>query len=84
MSGTRRLSAFAAGAKAHLTGELAVCAGSCGLGNLNFLNQSLYGYSPSRATIIIEDESEPSNSLLDSEPEMKRYLRASFLSQPFG
>lgn len=26
--------AFAAGAEAHLTGELAVCAGSCGRGNL--------------------------------------------------
>lgn len=27
--------AFAAGAEAHLTGELAVCAGSCGQGNLH-------------------------------------------------
>lgn len=27
--------AFAAGAEAHLTGELAVCAGSCGPGNLH-------------------------------------------------
>jgi pyruvate dehydrogenase (quinone) len=26
--------AFAAGAEAHLTGELAVCAGSCGPGNI--------------------------------------------------
>jgi hypothetical protein len=28
------VAAFAAGAEAHLTGELAVCAGSCGPGNL--------------------------------------------------
>jgi pyruvate dehydrogenase (quinone) len=27
--------AFAAGAEAHLTGKLAVCAGSCGPGNLH-------------------------------------------------
>jgi len=30
--------AFAAGAQAHLTGELAVCAGSCGPGNLHLIN----------------------------------------------
>ena len=30
--------AFAAGAEAHLTGELAVCAGSCGPGNLHLIN----------------------------------------------
>src|ERR1700727_658472 len=30
--------AFAAGADAHLTGELAVCAGSCGPGNLHLIN----------------------------------------------
>src|ERR1700674_2312131 len=29
---------FAAGAKAHLTGHLAVCAGSCGPGNLHLIN----------------------------------------------
>ncbi|MGA9510537.1 MAG: thiamine pyrophosphate-binding protein, partial [Candidatus Sulfotelmatobacter sp.] len=29
--------AFAAGAEAHLTGELAVCAGSCGPGNLHLI-----------------------------------------------
>ena len=29
---------FAAGAEAHLTGELAVCAGSCGPGNLHLIN----------------------------------------------
>jgi thiamine pyrophosphate-dependent acetolactate synthase large subunit-like protein len=30
--------AFAAGAEAHLTGELAVCRGSCGAGNLHLTN----------------------------------------------
>jgi thiamine pyrophosphate-dependent acetolactate synthase large subunit-like protein len=31
------VAAFAAGAEAHLTGELAVCAGSCGPGNLHLI-----------------------------------------------
>jgi Thiamine pyrophosphate enzyme, N-terminal TPP binding domain len=32
------VAAFAVGAEAHLTGELAVCVGSCGLGNLHLIN----------------------------------------------
>src|SRR5580698_2699631 len=38
--GTRNeeAAAFAAGAEAHLTGKLAVCAGSCGPGNLHLIN----------------------------------------------
>jgi pyruvate dehydrogenase (quinone) len=32
------VAAFAAGAEAHLTGQLAVCAGSCGPGNLHLIN----------------------------------------------
>jgi hypothetical protein len=32
------VAAFAAGAEAHLTGELTVCAGSCGPGNLHLVN----------------------------------------------
>ena len=38
--GTRHeeVAAFAAGAEAHITGELAVCAGSCGPGNLHLIN----------------------------------------------
>ncbi len=32
------VAAFAAGAEAHLTGELTVCAGSCGPGNLHLIN----------------------------------------------
>jgi pyruvate dehydrogenase (quinone) len=34
------VAAFAAGAEAHMTGALAVCAGSCGPGNLHLI--SLY------------------------------------------
>src|SRR4051812_23123147 len=36
--------AFAAGAEAHLTGELTACAGSCGPGNLHLIN-GLYDVS---------------------------------------
>src|SRR5580704_10062107 len=32
------VAAFAAGGEAHVTGELAVCAGSCGPGNLHLIN----------------------------------------------
>src|SRR6201985_1916543 len=32
------VAAFAAGAEAHLTGAIAVCAGSCGPGNLHLIN----------------------------------------------
>src|SRR3981081_3827091 len=32
------VAAFAAGSDAHVTGELAVCAGSCGPGNLHLIN----------------------------------------------
>jgi glyoxylate carboligase len=34
------VAAFAAGAEAHLTDELAVCAGSCGPGNLRLIKAS--------------------------------------------
>jgi len=36
--------AFAAGAEAHLTGDLAVCAGSCGPGNLHLINGLFDGH----------------------------------------
>ena len=41
--GTRHeeAAAFAAGAEAHVSGELAVCAGSCGPGNLHLINGCL-------------------------------------------
>jgi pyruvate dehydrogenase (quinone) len=43
--------AFAAGAEAHLTGKLAVCAGSCGPGNLHLIN-GLYECQRSRVPVL--------------------------------
>jgi pyruvate dehydrogenase (quinone) len=42
---------FAAGAEAALTGELAVCAGSCGPGNLHLIN-GLYDANRSRVPVL--------------------------------
>ena len=44
--------AFAAGAEAHLTGRLAVCAGSCGPGNLHLIN-GLYDANRSRVPVLV-------------------------------
>ncbi len=43
--------AFAAGAQAHLSGELAVCAGSCGPGNMHLIN-GLYDCHRSRVPVL--------------------------------
>jgi pyruvate dehydrogenase (quinone) len=43
--------AFAAGAEAHLTGSLAVCAGSCGPGNLHLIN-GLYDCHRNRVPVV--------------------------------
>ena len=43
--------AFAAGAQAHVTGELAVCAGSCGPGNMHLIN-GLYDCHRSRVPVL--------------------------------
>src|SRR5256712_11528509 len=43
--------AFAAGAEAHLTGRLSVCAGSCGPGNLHLIN-GLYDCHRSRVPVL--------------------------------
>src|ERR1700716_2909400 len=43
--------AFAAGAEAHLTGSLAVCAGSCGPGNMHLMN-GLYDCHRSRVPVL--------------------------------
>src|SRR5450432_4225328 len=45
------VAAFAAGAEAHLTGQLAVCAGSCGPGNLHLIN-GLYDCHRSRVPVL--------------------------------
>src|SRR5262245_13863297 len=45
------VAAFAAGGEAHLTGELAVCAGSCGPGNLHLIN-GLFDCQRSRLPVL--------------------------------
>ena len=45
------VAAFAAGAEAHLTGNLAVCAGSCGPGNLHLIN-GLFECHRSRVPVL--------------------------------
>src|SRR5438094_9823958 len=45
------VAAFAAGAESHLTGELAVCAGSCGPGNLHLIN-GLFDCHRSRVPVL--------------------------------
>src|SRR4029077_10118751 len=45
------VAAFAAGAEAHLTGDLAVCAGSCGPGNLHLIN-GLFDCHRSRVPVL--------------------------------
>jgi len=54
--------AFAAGADAHLTGRLAVCAGSCGPGNLHFIN-GLYDCHRSRVPVLAIAAQIPSQEL---------------------
>ncbi|RKG89492.1 ubiquinone-dependent pyruvate dehydrogenase [Corallococcus terminator] len=54
--------AFAAGAEAHLTGQLAVCAGSCGPGNLHLIN-GLYDCHRSRAPVLAIAAQIPSSEL---------------------
>src|SRR5437016_11959016 len=45
------VAAFAAAGEAHLTGELAVCAGSCGPGNLHLIN-GLFDCHRSRVPVL--------------------------------
>ena len=45
------VAAFAAGAEAHMTGSLAVCAGSCGPGNLHLIN-GLFDCHRSRVPVL--------------------------------
>src|SRR6202046_4886488 len=45
------VAAFAAGADAHLTGSLAVCAGSCGPGNLHLIN-GLFDCHRNRVSVL--------------------------------
>lgn len=54
--------AFAAGAEAHLTGRLAVCAGSCGPGNLHLIN-GLYDCHRNRVPVLAIAAHIPSNEI---------------------
>src|SRR5437016_69080 len=54
--------AFAAGAEAHLTGRLAVCAGSCGPGNMHLVN-GLYDCHRSRVPVLAIAAQIPSNEI---------------------
>ncbi len=54
--------AFAAGAEAHLTGSLAVCAGSCGPGNLHLIN-GLYDCHRNRVPVVAIAAQIPSGEL---------------------
>src|SRR5262245_62072932 len=53
---------FAAGAEAHLTGKLAVCAGSCGPGNLHLIN-GLYDCHRSRVPVLAIAAQIPSHEI---------------------
>jgi len=54
--------AFAAGAEAHLSGRLAVCAGSCGPGNLHLIN-GLYDCHRSRVPVLAIAAQIPSHEI---------------------
>src|SRR6201989_1159229 len=56
------VAAFAAGAGAHLTGELAVCAGSCGPGNLHLIN-GLFDCHRSRVPVLAIAAQIPSSEI---------------------
>src|SRR6201995_4819141 len=56
------VAAFAAGAQAHPTGKLAVCAGSCGPGNLHLIN-GLYDCHRSRVPVLAIAAQIPSNEI---------------------
>ena len=56
------VAAFAAGAEAQLTGTLAVCAGSCGPGNLHLIN-GLYDCHRNRVPVLAIAAQIPSNEI---------------------
>src|SRR5258707_6204351 len=68
--------AFAAGAQAHLTGELAVCAGSCGPGNMHLIN-GLYDCHRSRVPVLALAAQIPSQEIGSN------YFQETHPDQPF-
>jgi thiamine pyrophosphate-dependent acetolactate synthase large subunit-like protein len=57
--------AFAAGAEAPLTGQSAVCAGSCGPGNMHLIN-GLYDCKRSRVPVLAIAAQTPNDSRIVS------------------
>lgn len=56
------VAAFAAGAEAHLTGAIAVCAGSCGPGNLHLIN-GLFDCHRNRVPVLAIAAQVPSSEI---------------------
>src|SRR5271155_1076695 len=56
------VAAFAAGAEAHLTGEIAVCAGSCGPGNIHLIKR-LFDCHRNRVPVLAIAAQIPSHEL---------------------
>ena len=85
------VAAFAAGAEAHLTGDLAVCAGSCGPGNLHLIN-GLFDCHRSRVPVLaiaahipsaeIGTRLFPGNAPADAVQGVQPLLRARLRRQP--
>jgi len=61
------VAAFATGAEAHLTGEIAVCAGSCGLGNLHLIN-GLFDCHRNRVPVLAIAAQIPRRNAQPSDP----------------
>ena len=55
--------AFAAGAEAQLTGNLAVCAGSCGPGNLHLINGLFDAHRSMAPVLAIASHLQPQRSV---------------------
>jgi Thiamine pyrophosphate enzyme, N-terminal TPP binding domain len=80
------VAAFAAGAEAHLTGELAVCAGCCGPGNLHLIN-GLFDCHRSRVPVLAIAAQIPSAEIgagyfQETHPETLFRVRADLRRQP--
>src|SRR6266403_4991163 len=66
--------AFAAGAEAQLTGQLAVCAGSCGPGNLHLIN-GLFDAHRSLAPVLAIASHIPSSEVRRGNPDVPAVRR---------
>ena len=77
------VAAFAAGADAHLTGALAVCAGSCGPGNMHLIN-GLYDCHRSRVPVLAhrgaDSERRARHRLLPGDPPRHPVSRTAAIS----